>query len=85
MCIRELSADTLECMKIGDCSEEEPLSFVNYSKCGNFDIEKWFKEKKPPFSMAKKFKTEIKTTNEQKVFALWEQMGSTYDFIHRPG
>ncbi len=77
----DISSDT--CWVLAN--SDEIASFVDISRIGKFNLEEWVKnEKGHPFHKTTQIASRTKTVNEQRVVALWRQMGGTFDFINRP-
>ncbi len=90
MVIREIK-DSIEGITLAEnlksfalCSSENSASIVDYTECSKFSIEDWKKtEQKHPFYKTSQLVDIKRTVNEQRVFKLWKQMGTTFDFLNR--
>ncbi len=70
----------------GLCSEaksSEVTTFVTYKGgCGNFVLPEWIDKERCPFAYAQHFLASD-TSNEQRVFDLWERANLTYSVLHK--
>lgn len=90
MVIRELEdkiTDIVTCEELSchtKCSSEDAVAIVDYQECGKFILKEWLeKEQKHPFYQTAQLMARNRTVNEQRVFQLWRQMATTFDFLNK--
>lgn len=77
-----VAAESLSCY--ANCASDKLAHFVDYQNCGKFMMEEWLQtEQRHPFYRTAQLMGRQRTLNEQRVFQLWRQMGTTFDFLNR--